>query len=424
MPEPRFSLSQLLQHILDVIRNEFPERYWIVAEILELHVNRSGHCYLELIEKSEKNDSILARARGTIWASRYSMLRPFFESSTGTRLKSGIKLLCRASVEFHPLYGFSLNINDIDPSYTIGDLARKKQEVISRLRKEGVMEMNRELPFPTVPQRIAVISSETAAGFGDFMETIENNNQGFRFEPTLFPAVMQGDEAVLSMIAALETVFEKVSEFDCVAIIRGGGSKADLECYNEYDLAYFITQFPLPVITGIGHERDETVADLVANRGLKTPTAVAEFLVDQLLSFEFHLSSLHERMTQAVKRIVQFHVALLERSAGNLENLSRGYIYRKREHLQQAHLLLSRVTGSFISKRKDHLALLQKQAELVNPDNILRRGYSMTLLDGKALKSIGKVRIGDRLETWLSDGQIISKTEKTLQKDGQGRDKL
>lgn len=440
MTEPRLSLSQLHQHIRDVLKKGFPDRYWIVAEILELHVNRSGHCYLEMIEKSGKDDSILARARATIWSSRYSMLRPFFESSTGTVLKSGIKILFRTSVEFHPVYGYSLNITDIDPGYTIGDLARKKQEVIRKLREQGVMEMNRELPFPTVPQCIAVISSQTAAGFGDFMETIENNQHGFRFETRLFPAVMQGDEAVPSMIAALEAVFEQVTEFDCVVLIRGGGSRADLECYNEYELAYFITQFPLPVLTGIGHERDETVADLVAYRGLKTPTAVAEFLVDRLLAFEFHLASLHERMTKVVKRIVQYQMALLERYAADVQHLSRAYMVKKRGHLEQSLRMLRRETGSYIagrrdqldqslrmlrretgnylSRKKERLSGLEKQVELVNPENILRRGYSITLRNGRALKSVRKVTPGERIETWLSDGKIISKTEKTIHKDG------
>ena len=424
MPEASLSLSRLHQLIADVVKREFPDRFWVVAEILELHVNRSGHCYLELIEKSEKDDAILARARATIWASRFSMLRPFFESATGTSLKSGIKLLFRASVEFHTLYGYSLNITDIDPSYTVGDLARKKQEVIRRLREQGVIEMNRELPFPAVPQRIAVISSETAAGYGDFMETIENNSHRFRFETVLFPALMQGEEAAGSMIAALEAIFEQVTAFDCVAIIRGGGSKADLECYNEYELAYFITQFPLPVITGIGHERDETVADLVANRGLKTPTAVAEFLVDQMLAFEFLLSSLHERMTGSVKRIVQLQAARLERYGRDLQHLSHGFIHRRQEHLEQSRQLLRRLCGTFITRRKDHLAMLEKQAALVDPANIMKRGYSMTLREGKLLKSVRGVKAGDRIETWLSDGRIISNTEKIKKKNGQERDQL
>ncbi|MCK5137913.1 MAG: exodeoxyribonuclease VII large subunit [Bacteroidales bacterium] len=418
MPEGSLSLSDLLLQVRNVLGKEFSGTYWIVAEILELHVNRSGHCYMELIEKSNENDTLLARAKGTIWASRYSMLRPFFETSTGTELKSGIKMLCKASVEFHAQYGFSLNITDIDPSYTLGDLARKKQEVIRKLREDGVMEMNKEIPFPRVPQRIAIISSETAAGYGDFMESIRNNNQGFNFHTMLFPAVMQGNDTPDSIISALDKVFESVSEYDCIVIIRGGGSKADLESYNNYDLAYFITQFPLPVITGIGHERDESVVDMVAALGLKTPTAVAEFLVDQLLAFDFHLSALHDNLSTSVKRIVQVQVAQLERYSSNLEHLSRGFLHKKTEHLQQVSLFLGREVNSYLTRKKDHLTLLETRTELVNPENILRRGYSMTLLDGKALTGIKNVKPGDLLETRLYKGKILSKVEKTTGKNG------
>ena len=419
MAEGSMSLSEILQQVRSVLGKEFPGTYWIVAEILELHVNRSGHCYMELIEKSLENDTLLARVRGTIWASRYNMLRPFFETSTGTELKSGIKLLCKASVEFHARYGFSLNIIDIDPSYTVGDLARKKQEVITKLRKDGVMEMNREIPFPTVPQRIAVISSETAAGYGDFMESIHNNSQGFYFHTMLYPAVMQGDEAPGSIISALDKVFESVGEFDCVTIIRGGGSKADLESYNNYDLAYFITQFPLPVITGIGHERDESVADMVASHSLKTPTAVAEFLVDRLLAYDLRLSVLQDKLSGIVKRIVQVQTARLERFSSNLEHLSGSFLHRKTEHLKQVSMLLHREINSYMTRKKDQLTLLETRIELVNPENILKRGYSITLLEGKALSGIKNVKPGDLLETRVYNGRILSKVEKTTGKNGQ-----
>jgi len=419
MPEESLSLSELLGKVKNVLVKEFSGAYWIVAEILELHENRNGHCYLELIEKSPDMDSLMARARGTIWASRYSMLRPFFEAATGTKLKSGIKLLCKASVEFHAQYGFSLNITDIDPAYTLGDLARKKQEIIQKLREEGVMDMNKEIPFPTVPQRIAVISSESAAGYGDFMESIQNNSQGFYFYTRLFPSVMQGDDVPGSINAALDKIFDSPSEFDCVAIIRGGGSKADLEPFNHYDLAYYITQFPLPVITGIGHERDESVADMVASYGLKTPTAVAEFLVDQLMGFEFQLSALYDQLAASVKRIVLARSTMLERFRGDLEHFTTGFLRRKSELLQQASGLLKKGTSSFLSRKKDHLILLETRIELVNPDNILKRGYSMTLLDGKIISKVQHVKPGDLLETRLHDGIIVSKAEKTSKTDDQ-----
>jgi len=409
MPGEKRSLSELLGQVKGALEKELPDHYWVIAEIMELRENR--HCYLELIEKSEENDSLLARVRATIWASRYDMLRPFFEASTGSPLKSGIKILCKASVEFHPLYGLSLNITDIDPSYTLGDLARKKQEVIQRLRKEGVFDMNRELLFPLVPQRIAVISSETAAGYGDFSESIMHNSHGFHFHTTLFPAVMQGDEAPASISSAMEKIYESESDFDCVVMIRGGGSKADLESFNHYDLAYFITQFPLPVITGIGHERDESVADMVAHHGLKTPTAVAEFLVDQLLAFEFRLSALADRLSSSVRNRVQHDLSRLERYQGDIMHLSRGLLQRQSEQLRQIRERLQRELSIQMDKKGDYLALLEKRTELVDPRNILLRGYSMTLTEGKALRSIRNIKPGSLLETRLHDGSIISKVE-------------
>jgi exodeoxyribonuclease VII large subunit len=409
MPGEKQSLSGLLKQVKGALQKELPDQYWVVAEILELQDRH--HCYLELIEKSEEDESLLARVRATIWASRYAMLRPYFETSTGTRLKSGIKILCKVSVEFHSLYGLSLNITDIDPSYTIGDLARLKQEVIARLRKEGVFDMNRELPFPLVPQRIAVISSETAAGYGDFMESIQNNRHGFHFYTSLYPAVMQGDEAPSSITSAMEMIYESESEYDCVVLIRGGGSRADLESFNHYDLAYYITQFPLPVITGIGHERDESVADMVARHGLKTPTAVAEFLVDQLLAFEFRLSGYLDRLSGSVKSRVQNDLTLLERYRGDLIHLSRSLIQKKAEQLGQWDLLLRRELDTLLERKRDHLALLKKSLDLVDPRNILKRGYSMTLHKGRVISSAEKVAAGDLLETRLYKGSLISKVE-------------
>ena len=420
MPEENHTLSELLGQVKGALEKGLPDQYWVVAEIMELRENR--HCYLELIEKSEENDSLLARVRATIWASRYGMLRPFFEASTGTRLKSGIKILCKASVEFHAQYGLSLNITDIDPSYTLGDLARKKQEVIQRLRKEGVFDMNRELSFPLVPQHIAVISSETAAGYGDFMETIQNNRHGFYFHSTLFPAVMQGDEAPLSITSAMEEIYDSDSDFDCVVLIRGGGSKADLESFNHYDLSYFITQFPLPVITGIGHERDESVADMVAHKGLKTPTAVAEFLVDQLLAFEFQLSAMQDRLTTSVRNRVQGDLSRLERYGRDMMHLSKALLFQQSEQLRQTEGILRRELAKLLEREGEYLAQLKKRNELVDPRNILLRGYSMTLLEGKSVSSIKNIKPGSLLETRLYKGSIISKVEHTSEKNDKSED--
>jgi exodeoxyribonuclease VII large subunit len=408
MPEASTSLSELLQQVRDVLGASFPASYWIVAEIMEIHENRSGHCYLELIEKSGESDTLLARARGTIWAARYRMLRPYFESSSGTRLKSGIKLLFKASVEFHPQYGFSLNITDLDPAYTLGDLARKKQEVIRKLRESGVMEMNMELPFPQVPQHIAVISSDTAAGYGDFMDSLHRNHYGFRFFTSHYQAVMQGDEAPASIIRAMDRVFESATRFDCVALIRGGGSRADLECFNDYELAYYITQFPLPVLTGIGHERDESVADMVAAKGLKTPTAVAEFLVDRLLAFEFRLNELEEQLATEVRRTVQLHTSRLDSYRNDLRHLSRRFLQGRSEQLRQYRVLLDKAAGSLLNRQRDQLVLMEKRIQLVDPVRILARGYSMTLVEGKAIRDASGIEPGTLLETKLYRGSILS----------------
>ena len=409
MPDNHCSLSELLGQVKGVLENGLPGHFWVIGEIMELHENR--HCYLELIEKSEEKNSLLARARATIWASRFSMLRPFFEASTGTTLKSGIKILCKASVEFHPLYGLSLNITDIDPSYTLGDLSRKKQEVIQRLRKEGVFDMNRELPFPLVPQRIAVISSESAAGYGDFMNSLKENRHGFDFYSKLFPSLMQGEEAPGSIIAAMENIYDSESDFDCVVIIRGGGSKADLESFNQYELAYFITQFPLPVLTGIGHERDESIADMVAHRGLKTPTAVAEFLIDQLLAFEFRLSALLDRLSTRVNGRVQAEMALLDRFRAELAHLSRTLLQNQSEYHRHTIQRLRRELGNQLERKRENLSHLKKRTELVDPQNILLRGYSITLVEGKSFGSLEDVKAGSRLETRVHQGTIFSKVE-------------
>jgi len=411
---PSLSLSQLLEQVEKTLKKEFSTPAWIIAEILELHVNQRGHCYLELIEKKVGNDAILAKARATIWASKFSMLRPYFETAAGMPLKSGIKILCRGSVGFHQVYGFSINITDIDPSYTLGDLARKKQEVINRLRDEGVIDMNRELPFPTVPQNIAVISSKTAAGYGDFIDSVKGNSQHYRLNTRLFQASMQGDEAAASIMKALDEVHAADDPFDCVVIIRGGGSRSDLECFNNYELAYYITQFPIPVVTGIGHERDESVADLVASYGLKTPTAVAEFLIEKLLSFEFKLSAFREKLTSIVSRNVNLRQMQLERLAGTLAHLSRGFVKRHQERLDRSGERVRKGTMTRFTREKERLGHMENKKELVNPLNVLKRGYSMTLHRGKVITGIREIKPEETLETRLYDGTVLSKVEKII----------
>ena len=261
--ENKLTLSELNERIKEVIEGAFPSSVWVIAEISELKENRNGHCYLELIEK--QGTEIVARSRATIWSYTYRMLKPYFETTTGQLFTQGIKILVQGAVEFHSAFGLSLNIKDIDPIYTVGDMAMQRKEIINRLQTEGVFEMNKELELPLVPQKIAVISSATAAGYQDFMNQMETNEFGFRFYTKLFQATMQGVEAVPSIIYALERIFQYEDFFDAVVIIRGGGATADLSSFDNYDLAFNITQFPLPVITGIGHEKDDTIIDLVAH---------------------------------------------------------------------------------------------------------------------------------------------------------------
>lgn len=451
------TLSTLNRQIRDVTQQAFPSPVWVVAEILELHINRSGHCYMELIEKSETDNKIIAKSRATVWSFKFRMLRPYFESTTGSQLQAGIKVLLSAEVSFHELYGLSLNITDIDPAYTMGDLARKKQEVLRKLESAGVMNMNRDIPLTDVPQHIAVISSETAAGFGDFMDSLVNNSYGFGFRVSVFPAIVQGEAAEQSIIHALEHVYAMEEKFDAVVLIRGGGSQADLDCFNGYDLAMNIAQFPLPVLTGIGHERDETIADLVANKSLKTPTAVAEFLVDRLLDFSDKLSRLQERFSQSVQWIINQEQTSLKQSASNLHHLSNHYMTRKkhllsdfrkttessvktilnrersvlndhfnrmkylrrslfeyrRRDLHQLAEKKQRVITEKLNGDREQLRGFERSLELLRPEKVLARGYSITYSQGKAVKSVRNLTPGATIFTRLLDGTIESEIKST-----------
>lgn len=450
------SLKELSEGIRDTIRAGFPGQVWVTAEISEFRVHRSGHAYLDLIEKDPDSDAIHARIRATIWSFTYRILRPFFEGSTGYKLSSGIKVLVSVSIEYHPQYGLSLNIKDIDPNYTLGDLARKKAEIIKKLKEDGVFDMNRELSLATVPQNIAVISSESAAGFGDFTDTLNNNSRNYRFNLTLFPALMQGEKAADSIIKALERIFNTYRSYDAVIIIRGGGASIELECFNHYDLAFHIAQFPLPVITGIGHERDETIADLVAWRSLKTPTATAEFLIDRFLDFEENLmelqSSIHQLTAEKLRKDKE-KLANLSRSlylVTTSELKRKEYVIREMSHLlksQTFRLILNhrsrvkefryqlrsrsrqsltlrnlslvqieksiRLTGpGLLRTSRENLGKLEKMVNLLNPRQILKRGYSITRKNGKTLKNDLGLMHGDILETTLYQGKLESKVIK------------
>ncbi len=446
-------LSDLQEEIREVIQSSFEIPRWISCEIMDITQNYSGHCYLDLIEKDEKSDKVLARARATIWASSYRMLKPYFETSTGYELASGIKILVLARVEFHPVYGLSLNIQDIDPTYTLGDVERKKREIIKRLEMEGVLDMNKEIPLTIVPQKIAVISSMTAAGYEDFIDQLKGNPYGYQFYTRLFPAVMQGENTEESIIASLEKIFEFESHFDAVVIIRGGGSKSDLACFDSYDLAYHVSQFPLPVITGIGHEQDDTITDLVAHTRLKTPTAVAGFFIDKLASFEGELEDFQDILINATVSILneqklrlQLHqqkyvsgsVAIVRARQEHLLKLTGNARFQVQQQLRSNDILITRFmerlrsTAKHIPQRKtiESVHLRQRFRQLIHnkmegedkrledyhrllayaePGQILRMGFSISRKDGKALKDVKNTRPGTIVETELYRGKFKSK---------------
>ena len=381
----RLKLSELNGLVKKAVAETFTAPVWVIAEISELKTNRNGHCYLVLIEKEEDGDAIVAQAKATIWSYTFRMLQPYFESTTGQQFTEGIKVLVSVSVEFHELYGYSLNIRDIDPTYTLGDMARRRREIIARLQAEGVLEMNKELQLPVVPQKIAIISSPTAAGYQDFVDQLTNNAAGYHFDLKLFPAIMQGNQAESSMMSALEQIYRYESFFDAVVIIRGGGSQADLSCFDNYNLAYYITQFPLPVITGIGHEKDDSIVDLVAHTRLKTPTAVAEFLISGVTQFDMHLDDLNNQIISQISGMITESKSTIEQIARLIAPLTRERLLKTGNRLNQtvwkldssAKILIQNenyrlkkkeenIRQNFRNITQSHLRLLEKNIRILS----------------------------------------------------------
>ena len=402
-----FELNSLIHSAID---NVLPDVYWIVAEIAECKTNVKGHCYLDLVEKED--NKTIAQIRATIWSYEYRTLSRKFEAAAKTNLKQGIKVLLLAAVNYHEVYGLSLNIKDIDPAYTVGEMALRKREIIEQLRREGIIDLNKDLSLPLVPQRIAVISSPTAAGYGDFIEHLESNQYGYKFYHTIFPALMQGDDAEKSVIAALDGI-DKINEnFDLVVIIRGGGSIADLSCFDNYAIAARIARFKLPVITGIGHEKDDTVADIVAHSKMKTPTAVAEFLISGIRSFEERISGLENSICTYADKLLSEAGHLLNSLAQRLSIISghitagpinqlNGLEQKMRLHLRQ-----------YMTHKENRLASIEQAVRHLDPVNVLKRGYSITRLRGQAIKDTLQVADGDIIETELFRGSVRSKVQK------------
>ncbi|MCD7848272.1 MAG: exodeoxyribonuclease VII large subunit [Parabacteroides sp.] len=425
------SLLELNNRVKGAVLNAFPETCWVRAEMSDVRTNAaSGHCYLEFIEKNPVTGQLVAKARGSIWAKTFRMLKPYFEMETGQRFASGLKVLVKVSIEFHELYGYNLTVLDIDPAYTVGDMIRKRMEIIRQLKEEGVFTLNKELPLPTLPKRIAVITSPTAAGYEDFLNQLANNKAGYPFYTKLFSALMQGERTEESVIAALDRVYRHIDCFDVVVIIRGGGATSDLSSFDSYLLAANCAQFPLPVITGIGHERDDTILDMVAHTRMKTPTAVAEFLIGQMDKVADELDALQQAVCMlsndillrqknflqllgsrlpalAVNRIER-NRSLLQRLGGQLPAMASSLLQRRASSLDTLQLHLKNRVETKLTEQNHFIQLTEQFVKMASPDYVLKRGYSLTLKDGKIIKQAAGLNKGDELTTRFADGEIRS----------------
>ena len=428
MQNRTLSLLELTRMVTALVQRPETQNVWVTAELSDVAV-RGGHCYMELLQKDDRGLQI-AKARGVIWASSFPRIDAEFFAATGQRFSTGLKVMMRVSASFHSVYGFSLVVSAVNPDYTMGDLMRRRREILQRLKQEGILEMNRQLQWPAVPQRIAVISAPGAAGYGDFINQLYHNPSHLRFSTKLYPAVMQGATAPASIIAALEAVATDMDMWDGVVIIRGGGATSDLQAYEDYELAANVAQFPLPVAIGICHERDITVLDWVANKRLKTPTAVAEWLValgDDALGF---LMTVGNRILQLTTSRLTGNKEQLAHAEGLLPIAARNAVERAQSRLRNAATTLSGISGrrlqpqltrldmtlkaiadaasNRISRQRSLLDSRQTLLEALSPVATLKRGYSITRVDGHAVTSADSIRTGSIIETTLADGKVIS----------------
>ena len=431
--EQHITLLELNRLVREVIECEIPNEYWVEAELSECRESR-GHCYMELVQYDEDRAATpLARASAKCWASKWMLIRPGFERTTGQRLHAGMKVLLKVYAQFHEAFGFSWIVTDIDPTYTLGDMARKRQEIIRQLKAEGVFDLQKELRLPLFCQRIAVISSETAAGYGDFCNQLADNPYGFRFETRLFPATMQGEGVEQSIIAALERIYTATQEdgFDAVVIIRGGGATSDMSGFDTLALAENVANFPLPIITGIGHDRDESILDMVSHTRVKTPTAAAALLIDHLKTVLDAINDAQDRLAGYTQQKLSVLKAQLSAIA---ETLPRIFTTVKTRHEARLDALNSRIIAtvrqSLITRQskisafeerlpilldrrlmaeKHRLQLIEEKAKSLDPALLLRRGFSITLKDGHALRDASALRPGDEIETRLANGTVKSK---------------
>lgn len=406
--ERHFSLQQLNLLVRDAINSCLSGVYWLETEIAQINENR-GHCYLEFIQKEQGYNTPVARAQAKCWRNTWGSIKPYFEHTTGQTLKAGMKVLVLVHPDFHEAFGFSWIVDDIDPRFTLGDMARRRQEIIKILKEEGVFDLNRELPLPLFTQRIAVISSSTAAGYGDFSRQLSDNTYGFRFTTTLFEATMQGEGVENSIIAALNAINDDIESYDCVVIIRGGGATSDMSGFDSLALAENVANFPIPIITGIGHDRDECILDMVSHTRVKTPTAAAAFLIERLATVSDRIDSAAERIASYVQQRMTAEKNRLTRASERIPilfSLVKTKQDSKLERLNQAMLHSIRLK---LDKQGMALDMLSQRASSLDPALLLKRGYSITTLaDGHALRSPSQVKPGDVITTRLASGSVTS----------------
>ncbi|MDO5482967.1 MAG: exodeoxyribonuclease VII large subunit [Bacteroidaceae bacterium] len=420
-----FELNSLVRQTLELT---ICEEYWVCAEISELRVNR--HCYMELVQKDMHGNGIIAKARAQVWSNRWSLIKAMFESVTQQTLRPGMQVLVKAEITFHEIYGYSLNITDIDPTYTLGDMAKRRMEIMRRLEEEGISDMNKELQLPRLLQRIAIISSASAAGYGDFCNQLKNNPEGLAFKTQLFQATMQGNDVTSSIIAALNAIAAHLDDWDAVIIIRGGGATSDLSGFDTLELTENVAQFPLPIITGIGHERDDTIIDLIAHTRVKTPTAAAEFLIrhqkeelDLLESINLRISNSisnlllaeHTRLKLLANKIPSLFSMIRKREEIRIDRFvsmlgynSLRYIDTKKNDIIMLNKQRALYTQDFLKNKKIKIEFIENKLKNSNPERILKLGFSIARINGKAIRNIQDVKEGDSIETTLASGTIKS----------------
>ena len=418
MNTTRLSLRQLNLMVRDAIEDALTDEYWVEAELSECREN-SGHCYMELIEKDEHSNTPVARASAKCWRQTWMMVKPYFERTTGQPLRVGMKVLLKVYAQFHEAYGFSWIVSDIDPTYTLGDMARKRQEIIRQLKEEGVFDLQRELSIPIFAKRIAVISAQHAAGYGDFLRQLEDNEYGFCFEVSLFPAIMQGEQVEQSIIAALNQIYElqnnhtshlssPTSHFDCVVIIRGGGATADLSGFDTLALAENVAQFPIPIITGIGHDRDESILDMVSHMRVKTPTAAAAFLIDHFRRVWERITEAETSINQYVSERLRYQQQRISQLATLIPTLALQRLSDSRHRIEMTESRLPVAIERRLADQKHRIERLSILLQGFDPQLLLKRGYSITLHNGKAVRDPSQLKTGDEIETRVEKGTIRS----------------